>query len=36
MDGVNFVAHPDLDTIFATNEETLVKAEEIINKDICR
>lgn len=36
MDGVNFVAHPDLDTIFATNEETLIKAEEIINKDICR
>lgn len=36
MDGINFVAHPDLDTIFATNEETLIKAEEIINKDICR
>ena len=36
MDGVNFVAHPDLDTIFDTNEETLIKAEEIINKDICR
>ena len=36
MDGVNFVAHPDLDTIFATNAETLIKAEEIIKKDICR
>ena len=36
MDGVDFVAHPDLDTIFATNAETLVKAEEIINKNLCR
>ena len=36
MDGVDFVAHPDLDTIFATNAETLVKAEEIINKSLCR
>lgn len=36
MDGVDFVAHPDLDTIFATNAETLVKAEEIINKKLCR
>ncbi len=36
MDGVDFVAHPDLDTIFATNAETLRKAEEIIKKEICR
>ena len=36
MDTINFTAHPDLDTIFATNAETLCKAEEIINKDICR
>ena len=32
MDGVDFVAHPDLDAIFATNETTLAKAQEIINR----
>jgi 1-deoxy-D-xylulose-5-phosphate reductoisomerase len=31
MDGANFVADPDLDTIFRTNEETLAKAAERIN-----
>ena len=32
MDGVDFVAEPDLDTIFATNEEAFVKAVELIEK----
>ena len=31
MAGANFVADPDLDTIFRTNEETLLKAAEKIN-----
>ena len=31
MEGANFVASPDLDTIFRTNEETLAKAAEKIN-----
>ncbi|MBO5980568.1 MAG: 1-deoxy-D-xylulose-5-phosphate reductoisomerase [Bacteroidales bacterium] len=31
MDGADFVANPDLDTIFRTNEETLAKAAERIN-----
>ena len=31
MAGANFVADPDLDTIFRTNEETLIKAAEKIN-----
>lgn len=35
MESVDFIAHPDLDAIFATNSETQHKAEEIINK-ICR
>ena len=30
MEGADFAAHPDLDAIFATNETTLAKAEEII------
>ena len=30
MKGVDFAARPDLDAIFATNETTLAKAEEII------
>ena len=32
MDGVDFVAEPDLDTIFATNAEALAKASELIEK----
>ena len=32
MDGVDFVAEPDLDTIFATNAEALIKAGELIDK----
>ena len=32
MDGVDFVADPDLDTIFATNSEALIKAGELIDK----
>ena len=32
MDGAEFVANPDLDAIFASNEETLVKAQEAIRK----
>ena len=32
MDGVDFVAEPDLDTIFATNAEALAKAGELIDK----
>ena len=31
MTGADFVAEPDLDTIFRTNEETLIKAAEKIN-----
>ncbi len=31
MAGADFVAEPDLDTIFKTNEETLIKAAEKIN-----
>ena len=32
MAGADFVANPDLDTIFATNEVTLSKAQEAISK----
>ena len=32
MEGSEFVAHPDLETIFATNESTLAKAQEMISK----
>jgi 1-deoxy-D-xylulose-5-phosphate reductoisomerase len=32
MQGADFVAAPDLDAIFATNEETLIKAREIISR----
>ena len=32
MAGADFVAEPDLDTIFRTNEETLVKAGEMIDR----
>lgn len=32
MDGAGFIAHPDLDSIFATNTETLIRAEEIIRR----
>ena len=32
MEGSEFVAHPDLETIFATNESTLAKAQEAIRK----
>ena len=32
QNGVDFVAEPDLDTIFATNEEAFVKAVELIEK----
>ena len=32
MDGVEFVADPDLDTIFATNKEAFIKAGELIDK----
>ena len=32
MDGVDFVAEPDLDTIFATNSEAHIKACELIEK----
>jgi hypothetical protein len=31
MAGADFVANPDLDPIFKTNEETLAKAAERIN-----
>ena len=32
MAGADFAANPDLDAIFATNDETLIKAKEIISK----
>ena len=32
MDGVDFVADPDLDTIFATNKEAYIKACELIDR----
>lgn len=32
MDGVDFVADPDLETIFATNAEAFIKAGELIDK----
>ena len=32
MDGVDFVATPDLETIFATNSEAFAKAGEIIDR----
>ena len=32
MNGVDFVADPDLDTIFATNSEAFIKAGELIDK----
>lgn len=32
MDGVDFVADPDLETIFATNAEALIRAGELIDK----
>ncbi len=32
MEGADFAARPDLDAIFATNETTLAKAEEIIKR----
>ena len=32
MDGVDFVAEPDLETIFATNEEAFIKANELIDR----
>jgi 1-deoxy-D-xylulose-5-phosphate reductoisomerase len=32
MDGVDFVAEPDLDTIFATNSEAYIRACELIEK----
>jgi 1-deoxy-D-xylulose-5-phosphate reductoisomerase len=32
MAGADFAASPDLDAIFATNEITLAKAEEIIRR----
>ena len=32
MDGVDFVADPDLETIFATNAEALIRAGELIEK----
>ena len=32
MEGANFAANPDLDAIFATNEETLIRAQEVISK----
>ena len=32
MDGVDFVADPDLDTIFATNKEAFIKAGELLDK----
>ena len=32
MEGADFVADPDLDTIFATNGQTLAKAQELIKK----
>ena len=32
MEGSEFVANPDLDTIFAVNESTLAKAQEIIER----
>ena len=32
MAGVDFVAEPDLDTIFETNTEAFIKAGELIDK----
>ena len=32
MNGVEFVADPDLETIFATNSEAFAKAGEIIDR----
>ena len=32
MDGVDFVADPDLETIFATNAEAIIRAGELIEK----
>jgi 1-deoxy-D-xylulose-5-phosphate reductoisomerase len=32
MEGSEFVAHPDLDTIFEVNEASLAKAQEAINR----
>jgi 1-deoxy-D-xylulose-5-phosphate reductoisomerase len=32
MAGADFAANPDLNAIFATNEETLIKAQEVISK----
>ena len=32
MNGADFVAEPDIETIFHTNDETLIKAGEIINR----
>ena len=32
MEGSDFVAHPDLETVFATNESTLAKAQEAIKR----
>ena len=32
MDGVEFAAEPDLETIFATNSEAFAKAGEIIDR----
>ena len=32
MNGADFVAEPDIETIFRTNDETLIKAGEIINR----
>ena len=32
MSGADFVAEPDIETIFRTNDETLIKAGEIINR----
>ena len=32
MDGVDFVADPDLDTIFESNSEAYIKAGELIDK----
>lgn len=32
MNGADFVADPDLETIFSTNETTLAKASELISR----
>ena len=32
MEGADFVADPDIETIFQTNSITLAKAGELINK----